>query len=238
MSLSRPYNVLFVYSQNERNKELIEILKEEDFYITTCKNSDEAIIVLKSNTQIDLIIADVELDGMDGIELCTLLRQELSLSEVAIVFISERVEDYTQIAALEAGADDFLPIGLRPRLLKSKIRALLNRKKECCVNEKGSASKKHENYLIIDKYHFSVHRDQNEHILPKKEFELLVYLASFQGTVASRNEILNSVWQNKNDIGDRTIDVHIRKIREKLGESIIRTVKGVGYSLNTKAIIR
>ena len=168
---------------------------------------------------------------MDGIELCEELRKSDSLKDVIIIFLTARSEDYSQIAAYEAGADDYIEKPIKSKVLVSKIKALLKRKNRSIVQtEEGSDSgTKQIKNLDIDRERYIVTKNNEEYILPKKEFELLYLLASQPEKVFLRDDIYNSVWGDDCFVGDRTIDVHIRKLRKKFGDNIIQTVKGVGY---------
>ena len=173
-----------------------------------------------------LILMDVMMPQMDGIEACQIIRKDLQLVQPIIAFLTARAEDYAQIAGFEAGADDYINKPIRPRLLISKIESLLRR-----INvERNNNSKEANHGLVIDRERFVVVVNNQEFQLPKKEFELLELLASRPSKVFNREQILNIVWGNEAIVGERTIDVHIRKLREKLGESYIRTIKGVGYT--------
>jgi two-component system alkaline phosphatase synthesis response regulator PhoP len=164
---------------------------------------------------------------MDGIEVCQIIRKDLHLTQPIITFLTSRAEDYAQIAGFEAGADDYITKPIRPRLLLSKVESLLRRlHKNTPINETT------EKNLVIDREKFSIQLDGNKIILPKKEFELLELLSSRPGKVFNRDQILSIVWGNDTIVGERTIDVHIRKLREKLGDTYIRTVKGVGYTFS------
>ena len=179
----------------------------------------------------DLIILDVMMPNMDGIELCEELRKANSLKDVIIVFLTARSEDYSQIAGYEAGADDYISKPIKPKVLASKIKALLKRKYRTILSEekpKDNSQKQIKN-LSIDRERYIVTKDEQDYILPKKEFELLYLLASHPEKVFLRDDIYNSVWGDDSFVGDRTIDVHIRKLRKKFGDNIIQTIKGVGY---------
>ena len=175
-----------------------------------------------------LILMDVMMPKMDGIEACQIIRKDLNITQPIIAFLTSRAEDYAQIAGFEAGADDYITKPIRPRLLISKIESLLRRIDQSKKTE-GATSK---NKLVIDREKFMIHLNDEEILLPKKEFELLELLASRPGKVYNRDQILSIVWGNDTVVGERTIDVHIRKLREKLGDDYIRTVKGVGYTFN------
>jgi two-component system alkaline phosphatase synthesis response regulator PhoP len=163
---------------------------------------------------------------MDGIETCQIIRKDLNLNQPIIAFLTARTEDYAQIAGFEAGADDYINKPIRPRLLLSKIDSLLRRTK--------TSEKQTEANIQIDRDRFLVIVNGESLTLPKKEFELLELLASRPGKVFNRDQILSVVWGNETIVGERTIDVHIRKLREKLGDDYIRTIKGVGYTFKDK----
>jgi two-component system alkaline phosphatase synthesis response regulator PhoP len=170
--------------------------------------------------------------GMDGIETCDQIRKIPELKGVMIAFLTARGEDYSQIAGFDAGADDYITKPVKPKVLISRMKALLNRVRLSDVND-------HPDRIIrlgeleIDPERYLVTRSGTELHLPRKEFELLSLLISRPGKVFTRDDIYRSVWGNDVIVGDRTIDVHIRKLREKLGEQVIRTVKGVGYTFDS-----
>ncbi len=201
-------------------------LKNEGFEVLTAQNGQEGLKLAKVK-QPDIILLDLMMPVMDGIETCQLLREDLSLKNVLIVFLTSRAEDYTQVACLEAGADDFITKPIRPRLLVAKLSSLLRREERVQVLTAVS-----ENSIVINRDKFLVEFLGNEIYLPKKEFELLELLAKKPGKVFSRDQILSAVWGDETIVGERTIDVHIRKLREKLGDEYIRTIKGVGYTFN------
>lgn len=199
-------------------------LEKEDFEVQTCNNGKEAIdLALKF--QPDLILLDVMMPRMDGMETCMQIRENKQLENVLIAFLTARGEDYSQIAGFDAGADDYITKPIKPRVLISRVKALL-RRKELGDNLGGQKELKG---ISIDKERYVVIKDGEEMTLPKKEFELLSLLTSQPGRVFTRESILSNVWGNDVIVGDRTIDVHIRKLREKLGDSFFKTVKGVGY---------
>jgi two-component system alkaline phosphatase synthesis response regulator PhoP len=167
---------------------------------------------------------------MDGIETCQIIRRDLNITQPIIAFLTSRSEDYSQIAGFEAGADDYINKPIRPRLLISKVESLLRRLAlGTAVNQNPV-----EGSIKIDREKFMVELDGEKILLPKKEFELLELLASRPGKVFNREQILAIVWGNETIVGERTIDVHIRKLREKLGDDYIRTIKGVGYTFQEK----
>lgn len=171
----------------------------------------------------DLILLDVMMPNMDGIEVCERIRNTPGLENTLICFLTARSEDYSQIAGLEAGADDYITKPLKPKVLVSRINAILRRK------HSGAKDTTKKEGLIIDRERYLVLLNGEELQLPKKEFELLALLHSKPGRVFERDFILESVWGTDIVVGDRTIDVHVRKLREKIGDQYIKTVKGVGY---------
>ena len=201
-------------------------LKKEGYKVFTAANGEEGLL-LTQQIQPSLIILDVMMPKMDGIEVCQIIRKDLHLTQPIITFLTSRAEDYAQIAGFEAGSDDYITKPIRPRLLLSKVESLLRRlHKNTPINETT------EKNLVIDREKFSIQLDGNKIILPKKEFELLELLSSRPVKVFNRDQILSIVWGNDTIVGERTIDVHIRKLREKLGDTYIRTVKGVGYTFS------
>lgn len=197
-------------------------LRKENFEVFTADNGKAGIeIALKENP--DLIILDVMMPEMDGIETCTEIRKNPKLKNKLVAFLTARNEDYTQIAGFDAGADDYIQKPIRPKVLISRVKALLRRTLEQTETAIDIAG------LHIDREKYFVRKDGQQIILPKKEFELLLLLVSKPGKVFTREEILEKVWGEEVIVGNRTIDVHIRKLREKLGNEYFHTVKGVGY---------
>ncbi len=202
-------------------------LKKEGYNVSTANNGKEALLAAKKQIP-DLIILDVMMPDMDGMETCRVIREIPELKNVLIAFLTARGEDYSQIAGFEVGADDYINKPIKPRVLISRIKALLRRVK---IGEAPIADDTMEfGGLKIDRERYLVVQNGNEINLPKKEFELLSLLTSKPGKVFTREVILDKVWGGEVVVGDRTIDVHIRKLREKLGEDFIRTVKGIGYT--------
>ena len=209
--------------------DIIEIisynLKKENYKVFSCYNGTDSIKIAEKNKP-DLIILDVMMPGMDGIQVCEKLRSKNEFNNTIIMFLSARGEDFTHIAAYDAGADDFVNKPLKPRLLISKVRSLLRR-----TNKINNVSSMKLNFkgLIIDKEEYTVKIKGEKLILPRKEFELLFMLSSNTGKVIKREEIMNQIWGEDVIVGDRTIDVHIRKLRKKIGSNFIKTIKGIGY---------
>ncbi|MEP7144184.1 MAG: response regulator transcription factor [Ferruginibacter sp.] len=197
-------------------------LKAEGYEVFTAKNGNEAIDEAKKH-QPDLIILDIMMPGKNGIDVCNILRMQPAFKETLIVFLSALSDEGTEIRGLETGADDYLTKPISPKILVSKVNALFRRlnKEDNDIVQIGD--------LIIDREKYIINYKGGDIILARKEFELLALLASKPGKVFLRNEILNQVWGTEVIVGDRTIDVHIRKIRQKLNLDCITTVKGVGY---------
>ena len=198
-------------------------LKKEGFTVYTALNGKDAIGIAKKEKP-DLIILDIMMPEMDGIETCRELRDIPFLKNTVISFLTARNEDYSQIAGFEVGADDYITKPIRPRVLTSRIKALLRRKPNQSLEKDAIAL----DGIQIDREKYIVTKEGERIDLRKKEFELLALLVEKPGKVFTRDEILNTVWGNDIIVGDRTIDVHINKLREKVGEKYIRTIKGVG----------
>ncbi len=203
-------------------------LNNEGYNVITAKNGADG--VKKANKEKPhLIILDVMMPEMDGIEACELIRKNDELNNSIITFLTARGEDYSQVAGFEAGADDYITKPIKPKVLVSKVKALLRRLKE--ENTSGKVLKI--GNLTIDHDEYKIVLKGKEIQLPRKEFELLSLLTSKPGKVFKREEILDKVWGNEVVVGGRTIDVHIRKLREKIGDKSFKTVKGVGYKFIT-----
>lgn len=198
-------------------------IRKEGYTLYTSGNGKEAIKIAKE-IKPHLIILDVMMPEMDGIETCKELKHFPELKNTIITFLSARGEDFTQIAGLDAGGDDYITKPIKPRVLISRINALLRRS----VTESSDKIITIGD-LIIDNEKYLIIKNGKEIILPKKEFELLSLLTTKPNKVFSREEIFEKIWDDDIIVGDRTIDVHVRKIREKLGDNSIKTVKGVGY---------
>lgn len=202
-------------------------LSQEGYQIFTAANGIEAIAKAKKELP-HLIIMDVMMPEMDGMEATEQMRKLPELSQTVITFLTARSEEYSQMAGFEAGADDYITKPIKPKLLVSKVKALLRRFKDnTTTNEILTIGD-----LEIDREEYKIRRGEESIVLPRKEFELLYLLATKPGKVFKREEILDRVWGNDVIVGGRTIDVHIRKLREKVGEDYFKTIKGVGYKLD------
>ncbi len=211
--------------------DILEILSynlgSEDYIVETASSGPEALEKLVSFNP-DLMILDVMMPEMDGIEVCTKIREsKLGKDNLMIAFLTARNESFAQISALDSGGDDYITKPIKPNVLKSRIRALFRRHPD--FTQATVTEKQEFGDLIIDHLEYKVISNGAEYPLAKKEFELLVLLSSKPGKVFKRAEILSKVWGNEVIVGDRTIDVHIRKLREKIGSKYIQTMKGVGY---------
>jgi two-component system, OmpR family, alkaline phosphatase synthesis response regulator PhoP len=221
MSL-RPEKILIA----DDEPDILEILRynllKEGYEVTTAKDGDEAIAKAKQANP-DLVILDIMMPRKNGVEVCEILRAQPQFKNTLILFLTALSDEATQIKGLTTGADDYVSKPISPQVFLSKVKALFRR-----LGKKESKTLEY-NGLVIDPEKYLVTYEGQEHVLAKKEFELLHLLASKPGRVFLRNEILSQVWGNDVIVGDRTIDVHIRKIRQKLGLDCITTVKGVGY---------
>ncbi|MFO0495038.1 MAG: response regulator transcription factor [Flavobacteriia bacterium] len=214
---------ILVIDDEEDIRELLTYnLKKDGHEVYSSENGEMGLIALKENKP-DLVLLDVMMPGMDGIEVCESIRQMPGFQNTLVCFLTARGEDYSQIAGLDAGADDYVSKPIKPKVLISRISALLRRKglpEQDTIESKG---------LVINREKYLVEKDGTTIQLPRKEFELLALLTSKPNHVFERDVILDKVWGSDIVVGDRTIDVHIRKLREKIGESKIKTVKGIGY---------
>ncbi len=200
-------------------------LKKEGFQVITANNGSLGLeLAIKEKPH--LILLDVMMPGMDGIETCDAIRNNPDIAHTLIAFLTARGEDYSQVAGFDAGADDYITKPIKPKVLISRIKALLRR-----FNTTGTAQESLLEFgtLTIDLEKYQVRLKGKKLDLPRKEFELLSLLSSRPGKVFNRDEILDKIWGNEVVVGGRTIDVHVRKLREKLGDGFIKTVKGVGY---------
>lgn len=199
-------------------------LKSEGYQVFTANNGAEGVKLAKKVSP-HLILLDIMMPQMDGIEACQKIRSIKSLENVIISFLTARGEDYSQMAGFDAGADDYITKPVKPKILVSKVKSLLRRLKT--ADEKDATTKV--GNIVINRDEYVVFQGDKKIALPRKEFELLSLLTSKPGKVFKREVILDSVWGNEVVVGGRTIDVHIRKLREKIGDDFFKTVKGVGY---------
>ncbi|MBN2347491.1 MAG: response regulator transcription factor [Bacteroidales bacterium] len=224
------YRVLIVDDEPDIVEFISYNLQKVGFDLYAAKNGKEAIekaVKFKPH----LILLDIMMPEMDGIETCELLRSYPQLEDTLITFLTARGEDYSQIAGFEAGGDDYIMKPIKPKVLTSRIKALLKRagKLRETTDISSGEVKVIRGDLEIDRERFMVKKGDKELALPKKEFELLLLLSSKPGKVFTRDEIFHHVWGDDIIVGDRTIDVHIRKLREKIGDKNIKTIKGIGY---------
>ena len=200
-------------------------LLQEGYQIFTAENGKQAVQSAKKHNP-HLIIMDVMMPEMDGMEACEIIRKVPELSNVIITFLTARNEDYSQVAGFDAGADDYIAKPIKPKLLVSKVKALLRRLKD---EESPKSETLNVGEIEINREEYKIIKDGVEIVLPRKEFELFYLLASKPGKVFKREEILDKVWGTEVVVGGRTIDVHIRKLREKIGDEYFKTTKGIGY---------
>jgi two-component system alkaline phosphatase synthesis response regulator PhoP len=219
--------VLLVDDERDILEFLSYNLKKEGFEVATCTDGQMALDML-DEFQPNLIVLDVMMPGMDGIETCENIRSHSKYDHILITFLTARAEDYSQVAGLEAGADDYINKPIKPKVLVSRVKALLRRKGTVASVEEQDSSISIAD-LRIDRERYQVTLDEEPLSLPRKEFEILYLLASKPGKVFNREEIFEKIWGDDVVVGGRTIDVHVRKLREKLGRNYIETVKGVGY---------
>jgi len=223
------YNILLVDDEKDILEFLSYNLRNEGFKIHTASNGRDAVSIA-TEIRPHLVLMDVMMPDMDGIEACEKIRANGDLEDTLVAFLTARGEDYSQIAGFEAGGDDYITKPIKPRVLVSRIKALLKRHKVKIEDSgNGIVNKIVSGDLVIDKERYLVIKKGKEISLPRKEFELLSLLISKPEKVFTREEIFDRVWGENIVVGDRTIDVHIRKLREKLGENNIKTVKGIGY---------
>lgn len=209
--------------------ELIEYnLKKEGYQVFLARNGQEAVAEAKRSLP-DLIVLDIMMPKMDGIEACRIMRTMPEFKNTFMVFLTARSEEYSEIAGFNVGADDYIAKPIKPRALVSRINAILRRNAPA---EDLADNKLEIGDLVIDREAYLVFQQGNKVVLAKKEFELLYLLASKPGKVYTREVILKNIWEDSVVVTNRTIDVHIRKLREKLGDDVVATVKGVGYKFN------
>ncbi|MFM7565523.1 MAG: response regulator transcription factor [Flavobacteriales bacterium] len=222
-------NILIVDDEMDIREILKYNLVKEGYLVEEACDGEEALVKM-AKVKPDLVLMDVMMPKLDGIQTCEAINENPAYSDVLICFLTARAEDYSQIAGLEAGGDDYLTKPIKPKILITRIHALLRRKNRQSVPLELPKAEG----LVIDRERHLVYLDGKEIQLPRKEFELLYYLSTKPNMVLKREAILSKVWGTDVIVGDRTIDVHVRKLREKIGESYISTVKGVGYKFNLK----
>lgn len=219
---------ILIIDDEEDIRELLKYnLKKEGYLVEVAENGEIGLALMKE-LKPDLIILDVMMPGMDGIEVCDAIRSTPGFQQTLICFLTARNEDYSQIAGLDAGADDYVAKPVRPKVLISRINALLRRKGMLTVEEPANKD------LVINREKYIIEKNGEIIHLPRKEFELLALLASRPDYVFERDVILEKVWGSEIVVGDRTIDVHVRKLREKIGDDYIKTIKGIGYKFVEK----
>ena len=206
-------------------------LKSEGYQVFTANNGAEGVKEAKKIVP-HLIMLDIMMPEMDGIEACEKIRKEKSLENTIITFLTARGEDYSQVAGFDAGADDYITKPIKPKVLVSKVKSLLRRLKTEVVSEESTVKI---GDILINRDEYVVFKGDKKINLPRKEFELFSLLTSKPGKVFKRETILENVWGNEVVVGGRTIDVHIRKLREKIGDDFFKTVKGVGYKFVLEA---
>jgi two-component system alkaline phosphatase synthesis response regulator PhoP len=218
--------ILLVDDEPDILEFMVYNLKKEGYEVFTGQNGREAIEIARKEKP-QLIILDIMMPVMDGIEACRQLREMPEFKNTIITFLTARNEDYSQIAGFDAGADDYISKPIKPRVLLSRIKALLRRHHQMKPDNNFALGD-----IVIDREKYMVYKNKQAINLPRKEFELLSLLTSKPGKVFTREDILSRVWGDDIVVGDRTIDVHIRKIREKLGDEAIKTIKGIGYKFD------
>ncbi len=223
--IKKPTKILVVDDEQDILELIRHALNKEGFEVFVCANGQQAVEKTKKINP-DLILMDVMMPIMDGMEACRQIKDVPETSNIPIIFLTARSEEFAELAGFEAGADDYISKPIRARVLISRIKAILRRQSPSNVED---VLKMELGDLVIDRERFNVGYKGQLLQFPRKEFELLSFLASKPGRVFSRDEILENVWGNEVLVVDRTIDVHVRKIREKLDDKFIYTVKGVGY---------
>lgn len=225
------YKVLLVDDEPDIIEILSYNLKKEGFTVSSALNGKAALEMMENDVP-HVVVLDVMMPIMDGMETCELIRNNPKFDNVLIAFLTARGEDYSQIAGLDSGADDYITKPIKPKVLVSRINALLRRKSTAAGSENSKVVEILD--LKIDREQYLVYQNDNQIELPRKEFELLLLMASKPGKVFNREEIFSNIWGNDVVVGGRTIDVHIRKLREKIGEGYIKTIKGVGYKFDQR----
>ena len=229
MSSKSGYKILVVDDEEDILELLKYNLQKEGYEVKTASNGIKAVEIAKSYLP-DLVLLDIMMPHQDGVETCRQLRENPDLHQTFILFLTARSEEYSEVAAFDVGADDYIVKPIKPRALMSRINALFRRKRTA----KSEKMVIRINDLVIDKSSYTVTQKDKSMTLPKKEFELLYYLAQYPNKVLTRDELLQNIWGTDVYVLARTVDVHIRKVREKIGEGYISTLKGVGYKFETE----
>ena len=228
MSTTKNYKILVV-DDEESIRELLKYnLEKSGFKVKVARDGAQGVEIAQKFVP-DLVLLDIMMPVMDGVEACRQLREMKELQKTYIVFLTARSEEHSEVAGFDVGADDYITKPIKPRALISRINALFRR--ESKVSDKPDDIIRM-GEIIIDRTSYTIKRDDKEITLPKKEFELLYFLAQHPNKVFSRDELLQKIWGSDVYVIDRTVDVHIRKVREKIGDDFIVTVKGVGYKLS------
>ena len=230
MSDKHSHKVLVV----DDDSDILELLKynleKEGYEVKTAEDGEKAV-KLAASFQPELILLDIMMPNQDGVETCRQLRELPELSNTHITFLTARAEEYSEVAAFDAGADDYITKPIKPRALMSRVSALFRKEKK---SKRKTTPKVVAGGLTIDRSSYVVHKNGERFTLPKKEFELLYFLAKNPNKVFSRDDLLQNIWGTDVYVLARTVDVHIRKVREKIGDGYITTVKGVGYKFEVK----
>jgi two-component system alkaline phosphatase synthesis response regulator PhoP len=226
--MEQPFRILLVDDENDILEFVSYNLQKEGFKVYTASNG-AAAIKLAEDVMPHLILLDVMMPEMDGIETCQVIRSNPKMSNTLIAFLTARGEDYSQIAGFDAGGDDYIAKPIKPKVLVSRIKALLKRQGSSGAFDTSTSLSEDVAGIRMDRERFLVVKAGEDLVLPKKEFELLALLHSKPNKVFTRDEIFSAIWGDNIIVGDRTIDVHIRKLREKIGDDYIKTIKGVGY---------
>jgi len=233
MSSQEQYRILIIDDEPDILEFLSYTLRREGFEVMTAPEGKSGLTGVEKFHP-HLVLLDVMMPGMDGIETCERIREIPGTSSMIICFLTARSEDYSQIAGLEAGGDDYIIKPVKPKVLLSRIKALL-RRSGSDLNGSGDSGKNFEaGDMVLDRERFILLKGREEIFLPRKEFELMSLLLSRPGKVFTRDQIYSRVWGEDIIVGSRTIDVHIRKLREKVGDNFIHTIKGVGYKFEDK----
>ncbi|SFG90002.1 response regulator transcription factor [Pontibacter chinhatensis] len=228
MQTASHYKVLVVDDDSDIVELLQYNLTREGYEVSTADNGKKAVEMAKQ-VKPDIILLDVMMPVMDGITACRQLREQEEFRQTHIIFLTARSEEFSEVAAFEAGADDFITKPIKPRALLSRLAAFARREAQLEGQDKVIEA----GDLKIDRTSFAVYKGEEKITLPKKEFELLAFLAATPNKVFTREELLSNIWGNDVYVIARTVDVHVRKVREKVGEGNIKTIKGVGYKFNT-----